>query len=114
MDPEASTHHHAATYQLSIKDVFDDLSQNDKLYAHHLSQAAWNGSRIILRQTSAESTGIFDLIILLHKSCEGQWSQFVHHFGVSAEDVDEFLGFAGMFMSKLNNFCVICTLILQA
>lgn len=97
---------HQATYQLSIKDVFDGLSQNEKLYAHHLSQAAWYGSRIILRQTSLEGPGIFDFILELHKACQGQWTQFTQRFGIPAEELDDFLDFAGMFLSKLNNFCV--------
>lgn len=94
------------TYQLSIKDVFDDLSENEKHYAHYLSQAAWHGSRIIMRQTSPEGTGIFDFILELHKACQGQWMQFVQLFGISVEELDDFLEYAGMFMSKLNNFCV--------
>ena len=95
-----------ATYQLSIKDLFEGLDPREKLYAHCLSQAAWHGSRIILRQTSPEGTGIFDFIIELHRACQGQWSQFTQHFGLLPEELDSFLDFAGMFMSELNNFCV--------
>jgi hypothetical protein len=72
----SSTLDQVATYQLSIKAVFERLSQNEKLYAHRLSQAAWHGSRIIMRQTSPEGTGIFDFILELHKACDGQWNQF--------------------------------------
>ncbi|PCG94241.1 Dipeptidyl-peptidase 3 [Penicillium occitanis (nom. inval.)] len=97
-----------ATYQLSIKAVFERLSQNEKLYAHRLSQAAWHGSRIIMRQTSPEGTGIFDFILELHKACDGQWNQFVRDFGVSIEELEPFLEFAGMFLARLNNFCPTC------
>lgn len=106
MSPIASSRDHLVTYQLTIKPLFDKLSQKEKLYAHHLSQAAWHGSRIILRQTSPEGPGIFDFILELHKACEGHWNQFTENFGVSVEELDAFLDFAGMFMSKLNNFCV--------
>jgi dipeptidyl-peptidase-3 len=95
-----------ATYQLSIKDVFDRLSDRERLYAHHLSRAAWHGARIIMRQTSPESTGIFDLVLELHKACDGQWDVFIDRFGVTIEELDLFLDYAGMFMSKMNNFCV--------
>ncbi|KAE8386372.1 dipeptidyl peptidase III [Aspergillus alliaceus] len=105
MASEAPSLCHAATYQLLIKDVFDGLSQREKLYAHHLSQAAWHGTRILLRQTSPEGNGIFDFIIELHKACQGQWTMFVERFGISVEELEEFLDFAGMFMSNLNNFC---------
>lgn len=101
-----SSHRSSATYQLSIQDVFNGLSQQEKLYAHHLSQAAWNGARIILRQTSPEGNGIFDFILELHKACEGQWNQFIERFGLSAEELNYFLDYAGMFLSKMNNFCV--------
>lgn len=97
---------HVPTYQLPIKAVFEQLSQNEKLYAHHLSRAAWHGSRIILRQTSPEGTGIFDFILELHKACRGQWNRFVQDFRVSNEELRAFLEFAGMFMARLNNFCV--------
>ncbi|KAI0868251.1 dipeptidyl peptidase III [Hypoxylon argillaceum] len=94
-----------ATYQLSIKDVFSRLSNREQLYAHHLSRAAWHGARIILRQTSSEGTGIFDFILELHKACGGQWGVFNDRFGITTEEIDLFLDYAGMFMSKINNFC---------
>ncbi|KAI0435545.1 dipeptidyl peptidase III [Xylaria telfairii] len=94
-----------ATYQLSIKDAFDRLSPDEQLYAHHLSRAAWHGAKIILRQTSPEGTGIFDFILELHKACRGQWSVFTDRFGVTNEELNFFLDYAGMFMSKMNNFC---------
>ncbi|KAI1129103.1 dipeptidyl peptidase III [Nemania abortiva] len=94
-----------ATYQLSIQDVFDRLSDREQLYAHHLSRAAWHGARIILRQTSSEGTGIFDFILELHKACDGQWGVFTDRFGITTEELNLFLDYAGMFMSKMNNFC---------
>ncbi|PLB54821.1 dipeptidyl peptidase III [Aspergillus steynii IBT 23096] len=93
-----------ATYQLAIQDLWDGLSQQEKLFAHHLSRAAWHGSRIILRQTSPEGPGILDFILELHKACQGQWSRFVESFGISDQELVDFLDYAGMFLSKLNNF----------
>ncbi|KAL3952369.1 hypothetical protein ACCO45_012312 [Purpureocillium lilacinum] len=94
----------APTQQLAIKDVFEALSPREKLYAHHLARAAWNGSRIILRQTSPEGTGIFDFIIELHKACGGQWDSFVEVQGVNPDDLTAFLEFAGLFLSGLGNY----------
>ncbi|KAH8708706.1 Dipeptidyl peptidase 3 [Beauveria bassiana] len=105
MASPGQSRHSVTTYQLSIKDVFNSLSQNEQLYAHHLSQAAWQGSRIILGQTSSEGVGIFDFILELHKACGGEWTKFVQRFGISEEEMDNFLDYSGMFMSKLNNFC---------
>lgn len=94
------------TYQLVIKDLFDRLKPDEKLYAHHLARAAWNGSRIILRQTSAEGTGIFDFILELHRACAGQWNKLVDQCGVTRAEVDNLLEFAGMFLSSLGNYFV--------
>ncbi|KAI9370230.1 dipeptidyl peptidase III [Aspergillus egyptiacus] len=105
MESTALPKNQTTTYQLSIKEDFDDLSQDEKLYAHHLSRAAWHGSRLIMRQTSPEGTGIFDFILELHSACHGEWSRFIQNFGISADDLDAFLDYAGTFLSKLNNFC---------
>ncbi|KID94054.1 dipeptidyl peptidase III, partial [Metarhizium majus ARSEF 297] len=76
-----TTSNRTATHQLVIEGLFDGLTHREKLYAHYLARAAWYGSRIILRQTSPEGTGIFDFILELHKACKGQWNKLVDQYG---------------------------------
>ncbi|KAI4644110.1 uncharacterized protein J4E78_009694 [Alternaria triticimaculans] len=91
-------------YRLAIKPLFDSLPPRDKLYAHYLSQAAWKGARIILRQTSLESEAIFNFIIEAYRACEGEWSQFEEVCAVTGDEVKAFLSYAGLFLYNLGNF----------
>lgn len=100
----------APIHQLAIKDIFDPLTPQEKIYAHHLSRAAWKGSRIILRQTSAEAEDIFDLIIGLFYACDGKWDILIDRCSISKAELDAFLAYAGLFLCNLGNFYVSCSL----
>jgi len=53
--------------KLDVKAAFDSLTEREKLYTHHLSQASWLGSQICFEQTSVESPLIFQLLIRVFK-----------------------------------------------
>uniref|UniRef100_A0A646QCZ7 Dipeptidyl peptidase 3 n=1 Tax=Hemiscolopendra marginata TaxID=943146 RepID=A0A646QCZ7_9MYRI len=53
---------------LDSQKPFEDLNSQEKLYAHYLSQASWNGGLIVLVQTSFESPLIFSLLMKLFRS----------------------------------------------
>ncbi|KAI0545209.1 dipeptidyl peptidase III [Xylaria curta] len=89
---------------LAVKEVFQQLSDREKLYAHHISRAAWHGSRIIMRQVSPEATGIFDFIVALYKSCGGKWEKLVGGPGVTNQELAAFLEYAGHFLYNIGNY----------
>ncbi|KAF3069081.1 putative dipeptidyl peptidase 3 [Daldinia childiae] len=91
-------------YKLGVKPLFDHLSEKEKLYSHYLSRAAWSGTRIILRQVSPESLGIFEFIMELYESCGGDWNQFSTDYGVAVKDLEAFLEFAATFLSNIGNY----------
>ncbi|KAK7219239.1 hypothetical protein V2G26_007242 [Clonostachys chloroleuca] len=98
-----------ATLRVEFRKVFESLckesqdGKNYQAYAHHLARACWHGSRVVLRQTSAEAEGIFDFIIALHKACDGHWGLLQDH-GLTQNEVDMWLEFCGMFLSSLGNY----------
>lgn len=72
--------------------------------ADSTSSAAFNGSRIILRQVSPESESIFDLILALHAKCQGKWDQLAKEASVSNEDLKYLLEYAAQFLGNLGNY----------
>ncbi|EPS45026.1 hypothetical protein H072_992 [Dactylellina haptotyla CBS 200.50] len=89
---------------LNARRIFETLSKTEKLYAHHLSRAAWNGARIIMDQVSAESTSIFDLIMELHNVSEGDWTEYGEDQGVEEVHVVKFLEYAAIFLHNIGNY----------
>ncbi|KAJ9648287.1 hypothetical protein H2199_001140 [Coniosporium tulheliwenetii] len=69
-----------------------------------MSRAAWHGTRIILRQVSPESLGIFDFILELYACCSGDWDGFVGKCGFAAAELDVFLEYAATFLSDVGNY----------
>lgn len=97
-------------HQLSVANAFNDLSLQEKLYAHHLAKAAWFGTRIILRQVSPESNACFDLIIRLYEACKdqfrGKWDDLADACKVSRGEVHAFVQYAATFLSNVGNYYV--------
>ncbi|KAH0544774.1 hypothetical protein FGG08_001141 [Glutinoglossum americanum] len=89
---------------LDIKEPFDNLTLKEKLYAHHMARAAWHGTRIILRQVSPESIAIFDFILEVYRSCDGDWSKLAIQVNVSHESLTNFLGYAAVFLANIGNY----------
>ncbi|KAM7206109.1 dipeptidyl-peptidase 3 [Naviculisporaceae sp. PSN 640] len=95
----AAENTHTRTYRIEALPAFNGLDPRQARYAHHLARACWHGTRIMLRQTSPESEGIYDFILELHRACDGKWDVL----DATPADMEAWLEFAGLFLSSLGN-----------
>lgn len=49
--------------RLEAKPFFDTLTLKEKKYAHYMSRAAFEGTRIIIEQTNPKAVAIYDMIL---------------------------------------------------
>ncbi|KKA30757.1 hypothetical protein TD95_002600 [Thielaviopsis punctulata] len=90
--------------RLEIEKHFNALTPQLKRYAHYISKASFAGTRIVLRQISPESEPIYDFIISLHKTCNGDWKALAAKTGVDEAGLNAFLQYAGMFLGNNGNY----------
>ncbi|KAF2667635.1 dipeptidyl-peptidase III [Microthyrium microscopicum] len=89
---------------LAIKPHFEALSDKEKLYSHWISVACLAGTRIVLRQVSPEAEAIYDFIITLHKSYNGDWNKVKDEAGITDDELKGFLNYAAQFMGNCGNY----------
>lgn len=96
--------------QLKVKEHFDTLTKEQKLYAHHLSRACWFGSRIVLAQVSSSSVDIYNLIMELFSPCadeEGiklRIAELKKCCDCNEESVNDFVSYAVQILGNLGNY----------
>ncbi|RDW94407.1 putative dipeptidyl peptidase 3 [Coleophoma crateriformis] len=93
-----------STVNLEIKKHFDALTDQEKRYAHFISKAAFAGTRITLRQVSPESTDIYDFIISLYKSCDGDWASLQKKAEITEQELNSFLEYSTQFLGNAGNY----------
>ncbi|KAI2794330.1 putative dipeptidyl peptidase 3 [Penicillium oxalicum] len=109
MDASVKQHYLAdsppSVVRLEIKSHFDTLKDESlRRYAHYMSRAAFEGTRVTLRQVSPESEPIYDLILALHRACNGDWKSLAQKTQVSDEDLRYFLEYAAQFLGNCGNY----------
>jgi len=108
MEAQELTHYLAdqppTVVRLEIEKHFEALNEKQKRYAHFISKASFAGTRIVLRQLSPESEPIYDLIVSLHKSCNGDWKALQSKAGIEESELTHFLEYAAMFLGNTGNY----------
>ncbi|KAM7447258.1 bifunctional diacylglycerol diphosphate phosphatase/phosphatidate phosphatase [Porites harrisoni] len=92
---------------LNCGSAFSGLTEKEKLYAHYLCRASWEGSLICLLQTSPESPGIFLLLQnLFHAEPIEKLVERLLRIenGPSKDEVENFLIYAAAFYGNLGNY----------
>lgn len=69
-------------------------------------RVSWHGTRIVLRQASAEACAIFDLVLSLHQQFGPDWEQRSQQLGIDLADLRAFIDYAACFLSNVGNYCV--------
>ncbi|KAI2805606.1 bifunctional diacylglycerol diphosphate phosphatase/phosphatidate phosphatase, partial [Blomia tropicalis] len=92
--------------QLDACTAFQNLTTEEKLYAHHLSKASWFGSLVVLFQTSPESPLIFALFKRLFggQNLAELKSVALKNASMSEDEWRAFLVYVSAFYSNMGNY----------
>ncbi|XP_055987906.1 dipeptidyl peptidase 3 isoform X3 [Sorex fumeus] len=90
---------------LDCREAFRLLSPSERLYAHHLSRAAWYGGLAVLLQTSPEAPYIYALLSRLFRAQDpDELRQHALAEGLSEEEFQAFLVYTAGVYSNMGNY----------
>ncbi|KAI9255230.1 peptidase family M49-domain-containing protein [Phascolomyces articulosus] len=94
--------------RLEAKPFFESLSNREKHYAHYMSRASFEGTRVIVAQTNPNAIPIYNLILDIFRDEEtGAFinvEQLGEKSGVSKESFEQFLQYSAQFLGNLSNY----------
>ena len=67
-------------------------------------RAAWNDTRIILRQVSPDSEKILELTLEPYRACQGDWKHLARSHSLKASETYRFLDYAAVFLENKGNY----------
>lgn len=89
---------------LEVQQGFAGLTDQEKLYAHWMSEASWRGALICFAQVSAESPQILELLLRLFAVDPVELRVLTSRMGVSGGELDQLRQYAARFLSNAGNY----------
>ncbi|KZO99620.1 aflatoxin-detoxifizyme [Calocera viscosa TUFC12733] len=94
---------------MAIGPAFSMLTDKEKLYAHWINRASWEGTRVIMNQWTPYAEKLYDLFVLAlstpaDKTKMGDLAKIKQASGVSEGDWTAFLEYVSQVLSNLVNY----------
>ncbi|XP_020823931.1 dipeptidyl peptidase 3 [Phascolarctos cinereus] len=104
-DPQYILPNDIGVASLDCREAFGLLSPMERLYAHHLSRAAWYGGLVVLLQTSPEAPHIYTLLSRLFRAQDPeQLKECALKEGFTEDEYQAFLVYAAGIYANMGNY----------
>ncbi|MBW0514372.1 hypothetical protein O181_054087 [Austropuccinia psidii MF-1] len=94
---------------LNVSSSFNSLTKTEKLYAHWMSRASWEGARIIMNQWTPQAEDLFDFILSLFGSSSNptrpaSFASLRKKSGLCDLEWNQLLDYSAQVLSNLANY----------